>query len=254
MSEPYDPNPPAAFAPMPPGQPSLGQPPLGSRRRVNRRRVSHRWGRSRAGRCRTRPRVTDHRPTLATPGYQAAPGYSSAGYAPGYGPAGYGPAGYGPGYGLAGYAPYGYPPAYAGFPPRDSRPGLVAASGVLAFVEAGLLVASGLLLLLGASFVDAMSTDLTSEDHSTVVWLALGGVLNLVVATSAVVGGILLTRRLIGRWWLSAAAAVDLVCALVWLVDHPGSFILAALLTAPMILAAAFAWPQRVTRWLSAER
>ncbi len=148
----------------------------------------------------------------------------------------------------------GYPSPYPvpGFRDPDRRPGSVAAGAVLAFVESGLLVAAGVLLLLGASFVNAMSTDLTSNDHDTIVWLAVAGVANLVLAALAVVGGILICNRQgAGRWWLSAAALADLVCAIVWLVHAPTTFFFALLLAGPMVVGAILVWPRSVTAWLS---
>jgi hypothetical protein len=186
----------------------------------------------------------DPNPPVEFPVYQP-------GYQPGYQP----PAFAAPPPGYLSYGqplPGGFAVPYPGYANGDRRPGLVAAAAVLAFVEAALLVAAGLLLLLGASFVNALSTDLTSEDHDTVVWLAFAGLADLVMAAAAVAAGmLLLNRRAAGRWWVGAAALADLICAIIWLTNSAATFVLALLLAAPLVVGAVLAWTRPVTRWLS---
>jgi hypothetical protein len=80
------------------------------------------------------------------PGYYQQPGYPTAGYQqPGYPQPGYQQ----PGYQQPGYPPPGYPgyPGYPGVPTGPTRPGAVTAAAVLAFVQGGIVIISGIVLL-----------------------------------------------------------------------------------------------------------
>jgi hypothetical protein len=232
MSEPYDPNPAPPISGYPP-EPSYGQP-------------------------------GPAQPGFAQPGF-AQPGFAQPAYGqPAYGQPVYGPPvpayptpGYPQPYGQPGYppAPVGYP-GYARVPSPDDRPGVTVASAVLGFVAGGLLIAAGLLLLMGASFVNALSSDLSSDDHNAAVWLGLAGAANIAAAACGIVGGImLLTRKPVGRVLISIAAAIAAICAIGWLThDGGGAIFFVVLLTVPLLVATPLCWQRSVTNWLNAAR
>ena len=156
--------------------------------------------------------------------------------------------------------PYtGYPsyPGYPGYLPPgspDERPSSAVAAAVIGFVCGGLLIAAGLLLLMGASFVGALSTDLSNDDHNAIVWLGIAGAANIITAGLAIFGGILLlTRNPIGRSLLAVATAIDVICAIGWISQDAGStFFFILLLTVPLVVATPLAWQRPVTTWLAA--
>jgi hypothetical protein len=152
-------------------------------------------------------------------------------------------------------APYPGYPGYPGYPPVDQRPGVTVAAAVLAFIGGGPLITSGLLLMMGASFVNAMSTDLSSQDHNAIVWLGIAGAANLITAALAIIGAILLlTRNPAGRALVTVAAAIDTICAISWMTQglSGGSAPLVLLLTVPLLVATTLSWQRPVTAWLEA--
>jgi hypothetical protein len=173
-------------------------------------------------------------------------------------------------YGIQPYPAPGYPvypppapPGYPGYPgyssgsdPRvdpDRRPGLATSAAILGFVSSGLLIVAGLLLLMGASFLTAVSADLASPAQDTAAWLAIAGTANLIAAGLAVAGGIsLLARKPLGRVLLSVAAAIDTGCAIGWLTQGSGSVIFTVTIAVPMIVAVPLMWLRAVSNWLRA--
>lgn len=237
MTEPYDPNPAPPISGYPP-PPSYDQP-----------------GYDQPGYA---------QPGSGQPGF-AHPGYIQSGFAqPGSGQPAYGQPVYGPPPQVypQPYLPQGYPPApmaYPGYPGSsspDDRPGVTVASAVLGFVAGGLLIAAGLLLLMGASFVNALSSDISSDDHNAAVWLGLAGAANIAAAACAIVGGIIvLTRKPAGRILISVAAALSAICAIGWLTqDGGGAIFFILVLTVPLLVAAPLSWHRSVTNWLNAAR
>lgn len=200
-------------------------------------------------------------PPPATPAGGGYPGY-------GYPPAGYPPTGY-PGYGYPPGAGYGYPAGYGGYPPGagygypagypgadpNPRPGTVIAAAVLAYINAGLLILAGSLLLLGASIV----ADVESATDSSTTYgaeFALDGILNLVAGGLLIAGGVVLTgRKPAGRILLSAGGLLVVAEAIYWLIRFAGlslgGFIVYAVLFAALAIAsAALCWPAAVSAWL----
>ena len=151
--------------------------------------------------------------------------------------------------------PGGYPNYYPNYYPSadpNRRPGAVTGAVILGFVAGGLLIAAGLLLLAGASFITAISDDVTTTDSHTALWLGLAGAANLVIAGLAIAGGIaLLARKAVGRVLLTAAAVLDAICAIGWLTRGSGNLFLVAFLAVPVIVTVPLLWQRSVTTWLT---
>ncbi|MGH3744682.1 MAG: hypothetical protein ACRDTP_07480 [Mycobacteriales bacterium] len=150
-------------------------------------------------------------PVDPNPWYPTEPGH----YGPPYAPTGYGapPPASGPVPG------YGYPPpGYFGYPPpQPPRPGQVVTAAVLGYVLAGLLVLSGVLLLLGADLADALPAGAAAS--GVTAELAVDGVVDLIVAGLLIGGGITVVgRSRAGRTLLVAGAAITLADAIYWMV------------------------------------
>jgi hypothetical protein len=154
----------------------------------------------------SQPAQPDH------PGYQAhppQPGYPQPGAAGGYQQPGYQPAGYPP----PGYPPpgYGYPPP--GYPPaKPGRPGSITAAAVLAFVQGGVVLVSGIFLLAAVSeFTKRVSGFSGGEGEAWAVTIAvlLSGVL-------LVVGGVRLLKGPSGV--VSAGCVVSLAISIYFLI------------------------------------
>ena len=150
--------------------------------------------------------------------------------------------------------PYPPPPGYPSYYVQpDDRPGVAMSAAVLAFVCSGLLIAAGLLLLIGASLISAISADVSREDHHAALWLGVAGTADLVAAGLAIGGAIaLLLRRDSGRIILTVAAALDVMCAIGWLTQGTGSLIFVALLAGPLIVTVPLMWRRAVSTWLRA--
>ena len=142
---------------------------------------------------------TIHGPAVATvrPDGSRVPGHRVP--APGYPPVqpGAGYAGYPmPGYPMGSGYPMGYPAPYPGYAtdPRDVRPGVAMAAAVLAYVNAGLLILAGGLLLLGASIVSDVE-DASNSHTNYGVEIALDGTANLIAGALLIAGGVMITGR-----------------------------------------------------------
>jgi len=186
-------------------------------------------------------------------GYTGPPVPLPGGYpppaAPGYPPPGAYPAGY-PGYPPP--SPYGYPPA---FPPPigTGRPGTVIAAGALAYVNAGLLILAGALLVFGASAMNDFDNEFGSDHSSMTAELVIDGLLNFKAAGLLIAGGVSLAgRKLVGRTLLSVGGGLVIAEALYWLIRaHEGGAVVWAVIYAGLaIIAIAFAWTAAVTNWL----
>lgn len=167
-----------------------------------------------------------------------------------YGPPAYGPPAYGPG--------YGYPPVpYPGRPdPAGERPGLAVAAAVLAFIDAGLLILSGALLLFGASLAASIAESVGDSSSAYSAEFAFDGVLDLVSAGLLIAGGVnMLGGRQVGRVLLTAGSGIVLVEAIYWPARFPVSAVPSTivwdvLFSALAVLVLIFAWVPTVSRWL----
>ena len=162
------------------------------------------------------------------PGYPNYPTYPAYPAYPGYPPAPNQPAPYGypppPGYPPYGYPygySYGYPTGYPGYPaPSAGRPGTTTASAVLAYVTAGLLILAALILFVGASALDSMTSDhpfFATGDVSGE--LDLDAAVNLFAAGLLIVGGVqLAARKRAGLQLVCVGSGITVICSIYWLV------------------------------------
>lgn len=148
--------------------------------------------------------------------------------------------------------PQGYPPAYP--PPWDSgRPGGLMASSVLGYIDAGLLVLAGLLLLIGASAVDTWNDAFGNSDQGFTAELATDGLINLLSAGLQIAGGVMMSsRNLRGRTLFSVGAGLCVLAGLYWLVrvHNVNVAIWTAVFVGLPIIALAMAWTPPATVWL----
>ena len=93
------------------------------------------------------------------------------------------------------------------------------ASSVLAYIDAGLLVLAGLLLLIGASAVDTWNDAFGNSDQGFTAELATDGLINLLSAGLQIAGGVMMSsRNLRGRTLFSVGAGLCVLAGLYWLV------------------------------------
>ncbi len=148
--------------------------------------------------------------------------------------------------------PPGYPPAYP--PPWDSgRPGGLMASSVLAYIDAGLLILAGLILLIGASAVDSWNNAFGSSDQGFTAELATDGLVNLLSASLQIAGGVMMSaRNPRGRTLFTAGATICIAAALYWVlrVHDAGVAIWTAVFVALPIIGLSMAWTAPATIWL----
>lgn len=133
-------------------------------------------------------------------------------YAPPPGPIGY------PAYGAWPGAPAAPPNPY-GYAPYDLRPAPVLAASVLAYVLAGILLASGALLVFGASSLYVLAAaESAGGAHAMAGELAVAGLANLVVASVLITGGLILSdARRRRRTLLALGAGLTLAECVYWL-------------------------------------
>jgi len=138
--------------------------------------------------------------------------------------------------------------------PSPRTPGSVRAGLILAVLGAGALAATGgMLFLLTMGFAD---------DGQAGAAAAAGAALvapNFVLANLLVAGGVRLhSGHRDGRWWLTIAAGLDLVTAVVWsgyLRDDSETFTRALVyLLGPALLAAILVWTPSARRWTHPDR
>jgi hypothetical protein len=151
--------------------------------------------------------------------------------------------------------PYGYP-GYPGSyrPPWDAgRPNAILVASVLAYVNAGLLILSGLLLLAGASAVDSWNDAFGSHHNNIGTELAIDGLINLLSAALQIAGGILvLGRSERGRILLTVGGALCIAAGVYWLirVHDVGVGTWTVLYVAMPITGLALVWTAPCTEWL----
>jgi hypothetical protein len=148
--------------------------------------------------------------------------------------------------------PQGYPAAYP--PPWDSgRPGGLMGSSVLGYIDAGLLILAGLLLLIGASAVDSWNNAFGSSDQGVTAELAVDGLINLVSAGLQVAGGVMMSSRIArGRNVFSLGAGICIAAGIYWAlrVHDGGIAVLTAVFIALPIIGLLMAWTPQATVWL----
>ncbi|SHG29240.1 hypothetical protein SAMN05443575_1937 [Jatrophihabitans endophyticus] len=155
----------------------------------------------------------------------------------------------------------GYPPAYgAGSQPGSQRPGLVLAASILAYVNAGMLILAGALLLFGSAIVSDIEDNAGSgTDYGTE--FALDGVVNFIAAGLLIAGAVTFTGgKASGRLLLSVGCGIVLATAVYWLVRFNGDrfhdagdgyIVWAVIFAALAILSLAFSFPNPINRWLA---
>ncbi len=196
------------------------------------------------------------------PGYQPAPAegpqHPQQGYPQQYPPPGYGPPpSYGPQYppqGYPGYPTPGYPvPTYGGPNSGPRCPAQTTTAAVLCYVAAGLVIAAGIFLFIGASVADGISS-LNDGGHSLLgAELAIDGVLNMVAGGLLIAGAVILVRgRTNGRILLSVGSGIVIALALYWIIRAESAGVVWALIFAALVIVAlSMAWSRSSSRWLS---
>ncbi len=154
-----------------------------------------------------------------------------------------------------------YVPVYGpGWAPRtqpgDARPGLAVASAVLAFIDAGLLLLSGALLLFGASLAASIADSFGGSASAYTAEFAFDGVLDLVAGGLLISGGVnLLGGRVIGRTLLTVGAVLVLVEGIYWpsrfsLSTVPSTILWDVVFSTLAVLLLVFTWVPTVSQWL----
>jgi len=151
--------------------------------------------------------------------------------------------------------PPGYPGSYP--PPWDTgRPGGISAASVLGYIDAGLLILAGLLLLIGASAVDSWNNAFGSNDNSITAELAIDGLLNLLSAGLQIAGGVMIADRSErGRTLFTVGGGLCIAAGVYWLirVHDVGVAIWTIVFIALPIIALSLAWTAPATEWLRGE-
>ena len=179
----------------------------------------------------------DDSPIDPNPQYQSPPPWAGGTFPPGPAPA--------PGY-----------PEPSGTSWYDDRPASIPAAGVLAYVDAGLLILAGLLLLVGASAVDSWNNAFGSHDNSITAELAADGLINMVAAGLQIAGAITIAARSErGRLLLTVGGGLCIAAGVYWVlrVYDVGVVIWAIVFVTLPIVALALAWSAPATDWLRGE-
>lgn len=152
--------------------------------------------------------------------------------------------------------PSGYPGSYPA--PWDSgRPNGIAAAAVLAYVDAGLLILTGLLLFAGASAVDSWNNAFGAHDSAITTELAIDGLINLLSAGLQISGAVMISARSErGRTLLTVGGGLCIAAGVYWVlrVHDVGVTIWTILFVALPIVALSLVWTQSATDWLRGER
>ena len=148
-------------------------------------------------------------------------------------------------------APY---PAYA-WQPVEPRPGAILGASILAYINSGLLILSGSLLLFGAALIHDI--DKATRSHTGYgTELALDGLLNLIAGGLLIAGAVSLTnRRTSGRILLSVGGALVLAECIYWLArfsnsDFSGRIVYVLLFGALAVVSLGLSWTPPVSAWL----
>jgi hypothetical protein len=135
------------------------------------------------------------------------------------------------------------------------RPGQAVAAAVLSYIEAGLLILTGLILFSGSSAVSDWSSSNEGNDYGWAAQFALAGLGDVVAAGLLIAGGVAFTGgKQVGRTLLAVGLAVCVVEAILWiswLYDSSGaSFVWAAFYLVMPIIATSMSYAGSVSRWL----
>lgn len=148
------------------------------------------------------------------------------------------------------------PPGYPGMSRPswyDDRPAGIPAAGVLAYVDAGLLILAGLLLLIGASAVDSWNNAFGTHDNSITAELATDGLINMLSAALQIAGGILIAARSQrGRLLLTVGGGICIAAGLYWMLrlHDLGVVIWAIVFVTLPVVALSLVWSMSATDWL----
>jgi hypothetical protein len=154
--------------------------------------------------------------------------------------------------------PYGAP-MYSIYPNPGAtsrgRPGQVMAAAVLSYIEAGLLILTGLILFSGSTAVSDWSSGNDGNDYGWAAQFALAGLGDIVAAGLLIAGGAVFTGgKRVGRTLLAAGLAVCVVEAILWiswLDDSSGAiFLWAAFYLVMPIIATSMSYAGSTSRWL----
>jgi hypothetical protein len=150
-------------------------------------------------------------------------------------------------------------PMYSVYPDpgltTGGRPGQAVAAAVLSYVEAGLLILTGLILFSGSSAASDWSSR-NGDDYGWGTQFALAGLGDLVAAGLLIAGGIICTSgKRLGRTLLGAGLAVCVVEAIFWMIrlndDSGAIFPWAFFYLVLPILATSMSFAGSVSRWLA---
>lgn len=128
---------------------------------------------------------------------------------------------------------------------------------MLAFIDAGLLILSGTLLLFGASLAASIAESVGDSTSAYSAEFAFDGVLDLIAAGLLIAGGVnMLGGRQAGRMLLTAGSGIVLVEAIYWparfpVAAVPSTIVWDALFSTLAVLVLVFAWVPAVSQWLS---
>ena len=132
-----------------------------------------------------------------------------------------------------------------------ARPGWALAASIVALAGAAVFLFASLPIYLLELFTTSFTYHYDA-DRPTFIWMLSLATANVLVATFAIVGGVLLLLRArLARWVLMAAVGLAIGVVAAWTTWHPRTFIGIAILAAPLALAASFSWQTSVTRWLA---
>ena len=148
--------------------------------------------------------------------------------------------------------PPGYP-STSGASSYDDRPAGISAARVLAYVNAGLLILAGLLLLVGASAVDSWNNAFGANDNSITVELGVDGLINMVSAGLQIAGGMMIAARSeTGRMLLTVGCGLCIAAGVYWVlrVHDVGVVIWAIVFVTLPIVALSLTWSVAATAWL----
>jgi hypothetical protein len=150
--------------------------------------------------------------------------------------------------------PSGYPGGYP-VPPHSHRadhPGSITALSVLAFLDSGLLLLSGFVILVGASA--AQGLDDGGHDNGALK-LIFAGLANLVAGGLLTTGAFSMTNRHPrGRAFLAYGTAICVAAAILWLEAQGSKDVLwTVVFCGPALVATGLALGPQATTWLAAD-
>jgi hypothetical protein len=152
--------------------------------------------------------------------------------------------------------PPGYPGSYPA-PWDTGRPNGIAAASVLAYIDAGLLILTGLLLFVGASAVDSWNNAFGTHDSGITTELAIDGLINLLSAGLQIAGAVMITARSErGRTLLTVGGGLCIAAGVYWVlrVHDLGVTIWTILFVALPVIALSLVWTDSASEWLRGER